>query len=507
MDTQPHHHTNNQLVIFFLIFFLSLFLVLQSQRTANAQDPDLSNLINLLSSIPEGDWIHVNKDKSTFNTFASQWPVLDESTNERANGRSSDLNPAKIISAWSSFAWDKNRGDLWLFGGGHNNYSGNEVYRWRGTTLNWERMSKPSQVQPLNPGSENSTISWYTVDGATVTGPDSAPSSAHTYDLNIFLPNADRLLVFGGSDYNHGRPWSRRDGTPTGPYFFDPNKADPNKVGGVDGTGVGQSAAVPNTTIDSNSMGGAMWENRDIYNNLQVPQTSPSGYINGVSGYSTDSQDRDVIYVTGRQGGSTNQNLYKYTIIDVNDPTADLWETVGIFFDGTNNQGAGAYSPTSNAFVRTGLGNTVFMYWDLSLAGPDNRSRSVPSTMINDVSGEFQITEQCTADGFPCDGMDYDPRRDQFLLWNGSGGTVWALTLPADLSAQWTVTKLVPSAGSDIPPTVDFESFRGVLGKWKYIPNLDAYMALENPTEGNIWLYKPIGWQPPAVSILIDDFD
>ena len=38
----------------------------------------------------------------------------------------------RIILAWSGFTWDPNRGDLLLYGGGHANYSGNDVYRWRG---------------------------------------------------------------------------------------------------------------------------------------------------------------------------------------------------------------------------------------------------------------------------------------------------------------------------------------------------------------------------------------
>ena len=33
----------------------------------------------------------------------------------------------------------------------------------------------------------------------------------------------------------------------------------------------------------------------------------------------------------------------------------------------------------------------------------------------------------------------------------------------------------------------------GILGKWKYVPNLDAFIGLQDQTLGNIWLYKPVG--------------
>jgi hypothetical protein len=45
-----------------------------------------------------------------------------------------EFKPGSILKAWSSFAWDSNRGDVILWGGGHANYGGNAVYRWRDAT-------------------------------------------------------------------------------------------------------------------------------------------------------------------------------------------------------------------------------------------------------------------------------------------------------------------------------------------------------------------------------------
>ena len=41
----------------------------------------------------------------------------------------------------------------------------------------------------------------------------------------------------------------------------------------------------------------------------------------------------------------------------------------------------------------------------------------------------------------------------------------------------------------------------GVLGKWKYAEELDAFIALEDAVEGNVWAYKPFGWQAAAVPL------
>ena len=96
----------------------------------------LGELLDILDATEEGNWVRVN-----LNFFEDVW-APPELQPLKGVGPSS---PSRIIAAWSSFAWDPNRGDLWLYGGGHANSSGNDVYRWRGTTRSWERASLPSE--------------------------------------------------------------------------------------------------------------------------------------------------------------------------------------------------------------------------------------------------------------------------------------------------------------------------------------------------------------------------
>lgn len=425
--------------------------------TARAE-PDLSRLLDALRATPEGEWVRVNE-----NSFNSVWTP----TYLRPLVGPSPAPPSKIIEAWSGFAWDSNRGDLIIYGGGHANYAGNDVYRWRGTTGLWERASLPSQI---------------TLDGAgqdvTVDGPDYAPVSAHTYDNNVFLPNIDRFLTFGGAKYAASGPYTRDrgDGTArrTGPYAFDPARAHPNKVGGLTGSHVKREGAFPEI------IGGEMWQNRDMYATIGVPNSDPGGFIETATAV-TEENGYDVVYVTGTRG-SSQQHLYKYTVRAADDPTFDTMSRVGTYFQSFSGQGAGAYDSKLKLFVRTA--GSQFLYWNLNTPGGSNGNKVfVPAV----TAGSFTLNTMF--------GMDYDQARDRYLLWRGDG-RVWVLKSPGSISTSgWTIAQQ-PTPQLPIPS--GDHGGRGVLGKWKYIAQLDAFMGLLDPTVGSVWLYKPIGWQDPV---------
>ena len=430
--------------------------------------PDLSALVNVIAALPEGEWSKVN-----LNNYSDVWTPDDL----RPLYFASNPPPSKIIEAWSSFAWDPNRGDLMLFGGGHANYNGNDVYRWRGSTRQWERASLPSEVKQDDLGT------WMAVDG-----PDAAPISAHTYDNNIFLPVIDRLVVFGGAAFNSGGAFTR-EVTPTtsrrtGPYFFDPNKADPNKVGGTTGSHVKRTGPHPEI------VGGNMWTNRDIYLNLANNQSLPGAHVNGCTAYAQEN-GKDVVYVGARPpGGGTSTNLYKYTVNDINNPAADNWQQVGLYWVGSAAQTACAFDSTRKILLRIGDNSSApLTYWNLNTPGGSNIDVAV---IPADPTGEFAAL-MSKPNLVNC-GLDADPIRKDFALWCGDG-RVWKIKPPATLGASgWTVTKQRTPSFS--VPNGDVGT--GILGKWKYIYNLDAFMGLQDASQGNIWIYKPVGWQNPS---------
>jgi hypothetical protein len=421
--------------------------------------------------MPESSWVKVN-----LNPFSAAWTPVDLQV-PPYNGPS---KPHAIIAAWSSFAWDGNRGDLILFGGGHANYAGNEVYRWHGTSQLWERASVPSEVRLI----DSTYLKYTAIDGAF-----NAPASSHTYDNQLFLKRLDRFVTFGGAAFNSGgaEPILLANGTirATGPFLWDPSRGDPNKVGGTTGSHVQRVAPHPEI------VGGQMWQNLDIYDGRFSGLYLPGSFIQGVSDV-IDEGGYDTVYITGRYGAGTDQNLYRMQVRDIGDRSKDVWTQVGHFYAGVSTQGAGAIDPVRRIFLRTGRDNSVyFTYWNLDTPGPNNRDVAIKSLI--DATGSFSMN--------PNYGMDFDPVRSQFVLYNG-GGTVWLLDPPTPFGpAGWVISKAPDPAGA-IPPA---SYGTGILGKFKYIANVDAFMLLD--VNGDVWLWKPLGWTdpqsdtPPTVSL------
>ena len=404
------------------------------------------NFRQILTAIPENNWVRVN-----LNHFEDVWTPFEH----RANG--GNRQPAAVIGAWSSMAWDSERGDLIFWGGGHANYPGNEVYRWRSSSLEWESASLPSEVV------EVALKQFEAVDGYL-----NAPTSSHTYDNSEYLPIVDRFVTFGGAAWNTGGAFVRTDGaTLTGPYFWDPSKADDDKVGGLTGSQV-------NPALFPNVVGGEMWENRDNFN-LAVLAGYRKGMVQGTTEYAEEN-GKDVIYF-GRI------DLWKYTVHDLDDPSKDTYEKVGSYHDAFVGDGAGAISTDLNIYLRTSAAE--FVMWDLNKAGPSNRNENF---LPSDPSGTFDFAHLSDY------GMDYDPIRDVFVLWKGDS-EVWALTPPSQVSTVgWTLAPLMPDAANDLPNVATGTT--GVLGKWKYAADQDIFLGVNDARNGDVWIYKPDDWQP-----------
>ncbi len=96
----------------------------------------------------------------------------------------------KVMKPWSSGAYDTRRERLVIFGGGHLDYSGNELYAFDVNTLQWLQLTQPSAPEDIS-----KTDPIYA---------DGRPSAVHTYDGLEYLPNVDRLFTSGGSIYGTG---------------------------------------------------------------------------------------------------------------------------------------------------------------------------------------------------------------------------------------------------------------------------------------------------------------
>lgn len=93
-----------------------------------------------------------------------------------------------IMAAWSGGAYDTWRNRLLVWGGGHNDYGGNEVYAFEvGGSLTWSIIWGPSPDIPPR------------YSGCAETYSDGNPSSRHTYEGLEYIPTTDELWSQGGS--------------------------------------------------------------------------------------------------------------------------------------------------------------------------------------------------------------------------------------------------------------------------------------------------------------------
>ncbi|MGA8073429.1 MAG: kelch repeat-containing protein [Candidatus Acidiferrales bacterium] len=93
-------------------------------------------------------------------------------------------NCSAVVRAWSGGIADTRRNRMILWGGGHSDYAGNEVYAFDLGALRLTRLNDPSPI----------------AECAQAT-PDGRANARHTYGALAYIAHADRMFVFGGGSY------------------------------------------------------------------------------------------------------------------------------------------------------------------------------------------------------------------------------------------------------------------------------------------------------------------
>lgn len=431
-----------------------------------AQASDLAYLQRLLASTPEGGWVKANTTpySSAWATGAAALPDI-----------SSHRNPSSVVQAWSSVAWDSNRSQLILWGGGHASYRGNEVYTWKGSDGSWTRGSLASRIELYQP--DPYAVTYLVAD-------DKAPQSAHTYDGNVYLRQNDMMITVGGAAFNTGGDFQVRNSsgqlTKAGPWLWDPTKADANKVGGSNFSG-----------YDPTSLGGNMWINRAA----STTGTGPVSFVQNTTAYRQEGQ-QDVVYLTAPDGSPSSSGfpaLFRYAVGDVRNGGTDTWEKVGGSWNAPTGQATAAIDTAHGLYVYTaalsGYAHDLGV-WNLTKnnASDPNANLSTGVNLFYESGAAFEMTTSFA--------IGYDEANGRMLLWDGSAdGTVWearaAFNANGDVASNWTIKALAkPSASA--APSGSF--LNGVQGKWQYVSELGAFIALNefNPATGDaeVWLYK-----------------
>lgn len=132
-------------------------------------------------SITPGTWAAISQ-----NTMADVNPANDPATNSRyPNNPTYGGNTGQqgVLSAWNGGALATGygaKGSLIMWGGGHQDYYGNEVYAFDLATQRWKRLSNPYQG-----------ISFPVSNGIW---PDGSPSVPHTYGFAGYHPGSNSFV-------------------------------------------------------------------------------------------------------------------------------------------------------------------------------------------------------------------------------------------------------------------------------------------------------------------------
>ena len=94
-----------------------------------------------------------------------------------------------VVDAWSGAIADAARNRMIVWGGGHNDYYGNELYALNLNDLTLKRLTDPNPINSPAPYAPN----------CVTTLSDGKPNSRHTYNGLAYIAHADRMFSFSGS--------------------------------------------------------------------------------------------------------------------------------------------------------------------------------------------------------------------------------------------------------------------------------------------------------------------
>jgi len=340
-----------------------------------------------------------------------------------------------VIRAWSGAIADTTANRLIIWGGGHNNYYGNEIYALNLTAnpITLVRLKDPTV--PTN--FENSSNC---IDGIPPGSPNFAPNSRESYAGMAFLPTAYRMYIEGGSvacllgdqsqntwtislsGLSSSTSWVRENPTISGPT--------PGSDGGFTYGNIADYD--PNSGLIFLSDSAAIYTYN--YSKNTYTMISPS------QGFVTS------IYLSGGI-----------------DPTRKLFVLVG------GSCGNGSCGPGDGVFVA-----------DISDPTSTTQQNWTTNTLADPVCAEF-LAGGVNPINTSNPGIAFDSVAKDFVAWPNQGNSVYILT-PDVANQRLTCTKQTFANG---PPNSAHHSDEpntsyGTFGRLRYFPALDAFVLIND---------------------------
>jgi hypothetical protein len=275
---------------------------------------------------------------------------------EVPNSHLKDVAPdgwsANVIRPWCGGAYDTKRDRLVLFGGGHGDYTGNELYGFDVNLLKWIRLTNPS-ASPTNCEDPYA---------------DGRPNSRHTYGGVVYLPPpVDRFWTAAGSISRCGNCSGK-----TWMYNFDAIPAESGwslQVSSLNGKGIGGCGVasaydpVSGCIYHFGNLGYGSALLKFNPQNLSAPWSVLNSSISGASYImgDVDPVRRKFVLVGGTAYGDTQPKTWVFDISNPNSvPNQVKLATTGAReIEGKNAPGV-AYDPVSDKIVAWSGGANVY---------------------------------------------------------------------------------------------------------------------------------------------------
>jgi hypothetical protein len=303
-----------------------------------------------------------------------------------------------VMSAWSGGLFDTNRNRFVMWGGGHTDYFGNEIYA---VNLN----TNPITVTLVKDASHGSAVS--NVNSCPDTYNDGTMSSRHTYSGLVYIPTTDRYWEFGGAVPGPCGNFSSNT------WSFNPTTLAWTQDNAGGGPNSGANGSLPSAAYDSVNNAIYMVENNvpNFWRYNVAPKTWTN--LGGVSIVCQSSNITAVIDPVRRLyfciGGGA------FSKVSLNSPSTASNLTASGCSTLKNTPAPGfAYDPVQQRMVGWAGGNTVYIY------NPDTDSCTTqtfsggPTTIQgNGTYGRFQ----------------YSPASGVFIVANDVDSNAYALRL------------------------------------------------------------------------------
>jgi len=362
--------------------------------------------------------ISVSEVNSTLSAIpANTWHKVDSGGLAQTSGIAGD--PGGILE-FSGMAYDTVNRQLLVFGGGHNNYSGNEIWAFDIATLTWNKMYEPDPAPPSDGGS-SSEPSAYTDSNYDSSEPgklqsSQRPMSRHTYDNVEFIDEAGVMVTFNGwtPDKNHGASgFSKGMIFPpdTWTYDFAANEWAYKSNTPIPFKDAGCAAYDTNAKL----LVAVAWARTWVYdiNNDQWTERNPAqAPVNAIETVCEYDSKRNVIYFFGGEWGpdGNSNELWKY------DAASNVWEKLsptGVLPPKKGGYGMAYDRANDKIIVFRGNGTGTWVY------DPENNSWTEQQpTTGNPVQTQKRIHGN----------LKYDPVNNVTFLVTHNNGTIdtWA---------------------------------------------------------------------------------